>query len=153
MRYSRYDTWIQLECPKTRVHLEILRVLKSELTFFHKTWKCNVPDTPNQEIPEKKNPKVEMIFFILPCFWVNIPCFSRVIQLHLSLQWTGFYAIQKVRFICSAFVGGLKGMKEYSPQSKEIRFYWRATQFIWAAFREKVPNVLSRCHTKRRMDG
>ena len=24
---------------------------------------------------------------------------------------------------------------------------------IWAALREKVPNVLSRCHTKRRMDG
>ncbi len=24
---------------------------------------------------------------------------------------------------------------------------------MWAALREKVPNVLSRCHTKRRMDG
>ncbi len=27
---------------------------------------------------------------------------------------------------------------------------WRT---IWAALREKIPNVLSRCHTKRRMDG
>ena len=24
---------------------------------------------------------------------------------------------------------------------------------IWAALREKVPNIVSRCHTKRRMDG
>ena len=24
---------------------------------------------------------------------------------------------------------------------------------IWAALRKKVPNALSRCHTKRRMDG
>ena len=79
--------------------------------------------------------------------WAKFPMVKRVTEIDQSVPMTMVYGSRS--WIDSNIGYEVKFLR--SQSDVEVQVNIKNAHHIWAASHKKVPNVLSRCHTKRRM--